>query len=133
VAFESYLSYDEYKELGGKVPEDVFPMFERKARRKIDSITFDRVQSLDTVPTEVKELMVEFVSYIYSNEISTGGVSNASSYSNGVESFSFRDNASSKFNNELVKLAIEYLPEYLTARSVNFDVKQYLQSKNNNS
>ena len=31
MTFKPYITYNEYVELGGKVPEDVFPKFERKA------------------------------------------------------------------------------------------------------
>jgi hypothetical protein len=127
-----YLTYAEYKSLGGKVPEDVFPIWERRARRKLDYLTFDRIPLLDEVPTVVKETMVDFIEKMYAHDVASGSFSSASSYSNGIESITYKENASSEFNNELVKMATESLPDYLTARSVNFDVREYLQSKSNN-
>lgn len=34
--FNSYITYDEYVEYGGKLPEDTFTQLERKAQRWLD-------------------------------------------------------------------------------------------------
>lgn len=133
MTFKPYITYDEYVELGGKLTEDVFPQFERKAQRYLDYITFNRIKLLPVVPDEVKEVLTDFIDKFYKNEEASGSYSSASSYSNGVESVTFKENANTQFSNELNKFAIQILPDYLTARSVNFDVVEYLQSKNNNS
>ena len=133
MTFKPYITYSEYVELGGKLPEDVFPQFLRKAQRYLDYITFNRVKLLPEIPDEVKEVLVDFIDKFQKKEEVSGSFSSASSYSNGVESITFREDASSQFSNELNTFAIQILPDYLTARSVNFDVIEYLQSKNNNS
>ena len=133
MANDLYVTYQEYCDFGGKVPEDVFPNLERRARRQLDKITFDRVKYLTTIPDVVKEVMVEFIDRLHSNDLSGGNSSSASSYSNGVETVTFSENSASQFNNELVRLGVDWLPAYLTARSVSFDVEEYLQSKSNNT
>lgn len=133
MTFESYITYEEYVVLGGKVPEDAFPNVERKARRFLDRITFNRIPHLTTIPHIVKEVLAEFIDKIYfmeTSENNSGSV--VSAYSNGVESFSFRDDANRKFRRELMDIAVEWLPDYLVTRSVSFDVEEYLQSESNN-
>lgn len=131
--FETYLTYEEYSGLGGKLQEDVFPNAERRARRLLDNVTMNRIQYLTLIPEVVKEVMVEFIDKMSSIE-SQSGVSStvAAQYSNGIESFTFRDNAEDKLKRDLYNLAIDWLPAYLTVRSVNFDVEEYLQSESNN-
>lgn len=132
--FEGYITYDEYEELSGKVPEDAFPKILRKAQRFLDSVTFDRIPHLTKVPDVVKEVLAEFVDMQFAKESATSSASSvASEYSNGIESIVFEENSESRFRESLVRIAVEWLPDYLTARSVNFDVEQYLQSEGNNS
>lgn len=133
MAFTSYITYQDYTALGGIVPESDFANVERKAQRQLDSYTFDRIKQLTTIPDEVKEVLTEYINKIYANEKSSVSSSLASSYSNGVESITYKENAEAQFNNSLVNLAVDWLPSYLTARSVNFDVSKYLQSDSNNS
>ena len=131
--FESYITYEEYVELSGKVSEDVFSKILRKAQRTLDAITFNRVRYLTKVPYSVKETLVEFIDKMYSIESGSGDASTvASSYSNGIESIDFKDDADAQLKKELVRVAVEWLPDYLVARSVNFDVEQYLQSESDN-
>lgn len=132
--FEGYITYEEYEGLSGKVSEDVFSKILRKAQRTLDAITFNRIPYLTTIPYIVKEVLAEFVDKIHSIESSSGDTSAvASSYSNGIESINFREDADAQLKKELVRIAVEWLPDYLVARSVNFDVEEYLQSESNNS
>src|SRR5574344_1720708 len=133
MAFTSYITYEEYTALGGTLSSTDFPIWERKAQRQLDYYTFNRISALTTIPDEVKEVLTEFINRMFSQNASSFVTSSASSYSNGVESVTFKDNAEAAFNNELVKLAIDWLPACLTARSVNFGIEQYLQSENNDT
>lgn len=131
--FESYITYEEYTELSGKVTEGVFSKILRKAQRTLDAITFNRIPYLTKIPYSVKEVLAEFIDRMYSVESgSSGTISVASSYSNGIESIDFKDDADGQLKKELVRIAVEWLPDYLVARSVNFDVEEYLQSESNN-
>ena len=53
-----YLTYDEYLELGGTLPEMSFYLLEYEVSRKIDVRTFGRLIDLEEIPLEVK--MCEF-------------------------------------------------------------------------
>lgn len=132
MSFTSYITYEEYQGLGGKVTEDAFPNLERRAQRVLDYITFDRVKKLTTIPDEVKEVITEFINMYHDNEsvANMGGIYD--SYSNGVEKIEVSDNAQESFSKKLYSLAISWLPSYLTARSIGYDFERYLQQTNNN-
>ena len=49
-----YLSYEEYKELGGTLEEMPFNILEYECQRIIDRRTFNRIQNVDKIPNEVK-------------------------------------------------------------------------------
>lgn len=132
MAFISYLSYMEYKQLGGKVPEESFNVLERKAQRLVDYITFDRIPELSEIPDEVKEVITEFVTRMdaFNNQVEAGDT--ISAYSNGVERLEYKLKTEDEHTDELIKVAKKILPDYLLARSVRFDVKKYIQSADNN-
>src|SRR5574344_1277460 len=102
----AYVTYQEYISFGGTVVESTFDILEPKARRKVDYFTQNRLQTATTIISEVKELMTEFI-----NRMSVPALNgNVTSYSNGIESFGFKENQTDAFNYELYQLAIEYLP-----------------------
>lgn len=133
MAFQRYIEYDEYLELGGKVSEDAFVILERKAQRWLDYFTFDRVKYLTKIPDEVKEVIVEFIDRLQSYEDQTLDGQLISKYSNGVEDITYSRSRESDVKKAMGKIAIEWLPDYLTNRSVMFDVREYLQSESDNS
>lgn len=51
-----YLSYEEYKDLGGTLEEVPFNELEYECRRIIDSRTQNRLKNADEIPEEVKML-----------------------------------------------------------------------------
>lgn len=53
-----YLSYEEYVQYGGTLPQADFPVAEFKARSRIDLMTLGRVQDMAAVPEEVKLAMM---------------------------------------------------------------------------
>ena len=62
-----YLTYDEYKQLGGTLDENAFNLLEYEARKKINEKTFNRISRLEEIPTDVKmcvyNLITTFSSY----------------------------------------------------------------------
>lgn len=131
--FQSYITYNEYVELGGTVSEDAFPILERKAQRYLDTLTYNRIPELDTIPDVVKEVLTEFITRLsnFSNQSTEGEI--IKQYSNGVESMTFSRLGESELRSNLRKLAVDWLPTYLTYKGVNFDVREYLQSDSNHS
>ena len=49
-----YLTYEEYKGLGGTLPEMPFNLLEFEARKRIDNRTQNRIKYMDSNPNEVK-------------------------------------------------------------------------------
>lgn len=49
-----YLTYNEYKGLGGTLPEMPFNLLEFEARKKIDNRTQNRIKYMNSKPDEVK-------------------------------------------------------------------------------
>ena len=108
----AYILYSEYTEYGGTLDETTFNIVERKAERKLDDYTQNRLKTATTIISEVKELMVEFIDRM-AKSAENG---NLTSYSNGIESFGFAENQTKALDNELYQMAIEYLPvELITA------------------
>lgn len=127
--FVAYITYEEYVELGGNLPEDQFNLLERKAQRWLDCFTFNRIQQLPEIPSVVKECLVEYISRlnIVDSQREDGNV--VTSYSNGVETFNYQLKSDKEIKKELNNIAIDWLPNYLVCRGVNFNVEEYLQSK----
>ena len=79
-----YLTYEDYKTLGGTLAETSFNLLEFEARRKIDEKTFDRLKNVEysNIPQEVKLCEYKLINSINGYEQSTSNVAN----SNGVAS-----------------------------------------------
>lgn len=112
---------DEYQELGGKCPADIFPLQQFDVEAKMDYITFGRlskmIKKLETVPEDIKMFEVIIINNIYDITVNKGLSSHEgiSSYSNGIESFSYD---TSKTKDEILQemcstLMMQYLyPKY---------------------
>ena len=124
--FISYISYENYKELGGTLSEDAFTILERKAQRTLDTITFDRIKHLTVIPDVVREVLVEFIERMAQRDASGNG-GQVSQYSNGVETITYKSQSDSSFTKDLYKIAVDWLPTFLTTKMVDFDVDEYLQ------
>ena len=90
-----YLAFDEYQELGGNCPADIFPLQQFDVEAKMDYITFGRlskmIEKLEKVPEDIKMIEVILINNSYditaNKELSSH--EGISSYSNGIESFSY--------------------------------------------
>ena len=133
---ELYLTFEEYGDLGGIVTdESVYNKLARKCQHLLDYITFNRIPLLPSIPECVKDTMVEFIDKTYQHDNVNSEVDgNVSSYSNTVEKIVYRKSKESELSTDLIKeVAYRYLPDYLLARGVSFDVESYLQSANNHT
>lgn len=70
---EQYLTYDEYKALGGTIDQTPFNLLEFEARRKIDERTLGRLKNVAKLPQEVKICMFSLINSINSYGSSTSG------------------------------------------------------------
>lgn len=57
-----YLTYAEYQEYGGTLPNTAFTPLEFKSRKRIDYLTDSRVQNMAVVPEAVKLCMMCLIS-----------------------------------------------------------------------
>lgn len=137
---ELYLTFEEYTEISGKVTDEIlYTKLAKKAQYLLDYITFKRIpiviEKTGSVPEEVKDVLAEFVDKAVTpeGEVAQDFDKNVESYSNGVETIHYKVMSETEQDAELKNLAYRWLPDYLTARGVSFDVEKYLQSTNNNS
>lgn len=109
-----YLTYDEYKALGGSLDQTPFNLLEYEARRIIDNRTLQRLHGINKIPQEVKTCMFSLVNTIngYANQSQTS--KNISSESVGSYSVSYitgtqiQETINSK-NAELTDIVLTYL------------------------
>lgn len=57
----TYLTYTEYQERGGALPQTAFNMLEFKCRKRIDYLTDSRVQNMAELPEAVKLCMMSLI------------------------------------------------------------------------
>ncbi|MCR5703843.1 MAG: hypothetical protein K6G85_04400 [Eubacterium sp.] len=73
MAYEPYVNSDEYLSLGySAVPEDERLFFLRKASRQIDTLTFNRIQGINSLTQFQRDVIKEVVSahadFLYDNQ-----------------------------------------------------------------
>lgn len=115
-----YLTFEEYKNLGGKCSEDVFPSLQFDTESKMDYITSGRLSKmildLSEVPEEVQRLEVKLIDIQnQSNSQSQSSSDGLTSYSNGIESFGYdtSKNSEQAMQEKFQTLMIQYLyPKY---------------------
>ena len=112
---EQYLTYDEYKALGGTIDQTPFNLLEFEARRKIDERTLGRLKEVEKLPQEVKMCMFALINSIsgYSSCISSNNKNIASESIDGysvnyITGGTLQEVVSSK-NAELNDIIITYL------------------------
>ena len=85
-----YLTYDEYKEIGGTIEEAAFNRNIYRVSGIVNNATFGRIEGMITIPEEVKLLCRDLVEYFAANLGSSKQVSSRSQSAGGVsESESF--------------------------------------------
>lgn len=57
-----YLTYQEYTDYGGTLPQPSFVQYEFRCRKRIDYLTDSRVQAMEEVPEAVKLCMFSLIS-----------------------------------------------------------------------
>lgn len=97
-----YITFDFYKTNGGKCSESAFSILRRKAENKLNYFTFGRIEKLDSIPEDIQLVEVDLIDYLYNAESSSGTQpKNLSSYSNGIESFSFLSGKDAEVNTNI--------------------------------
>ena len=89
---KKYLTYNEYRTVGGDIPEMSFNIFEYKAEKKIDECTFRRFRKISEYPKELRMCVLELISE-YNKEKNVGNIVSESDgdYSVSYSSYSKDD------------------------------------------
>ena len=114
-----YLTFEEYKNLGGKCSKDVFPSLQFDTESKMDYLTSGRlsrmIDEIESVPESVQMLEVKLIDIEYASSNSEKQVTGVTSYSNGIESFGYDTSKDSEemLAEKFSTLMKQYLyPEY---------------------
>lgn len=78
-----YLTYEEYKSLGGTLGEMPFNILELKARQVINERTQNRLKNVEDIPVEVKVCVYHLVNIASSYQSKVSNVSVASESTDG--------------------------------------------------
>lgn len=100
-----YLSYADFIERGGDMPEAAFLQLERVAENKLKYYTHGRIDKLESITEEVKDTMYAFICEL---KCATRPSGQLASYSNGIESFTF--DSSIDPDSVLYNIAVQNLP-----------------------
>ena len=111
----SYLTFEEYQALGGKCTQDAFLTLQFDTESKMDYITSGRlaklIEELGTVPKEIQMLEVKLVNIENNSKMERDD--NTTSYSNGIESFSYGDTSNKSLDASLTERFKDIMMEYL--------------------
>ena len=83
-----YLTYNEYKALGGNLDQTPFNLLEYEARRKVDERTQQRLKNVNYIPQEVKLCVYALVNDLVAYSNNTGTIDNKNVASESVGSYS---------------------------------------------
>ena len=83
-----YLTYDEYKALGGSLYITPFNILEFEARRKIDERTFGRLKGIDNIPVEVKMCVYALINTLNSYSMDSTSSRNKNIASESTDGYS---------------------------------------------
>lgn len=84
-----YLTYTEYKALGGSLDMTPFNLLEFEARRKIDERTLNRIKGIKEIPQEIKMCMFALINSLGSYSSENSNNKNIASESVGSYSVSY--------------------------------------------
>ena len=103
---EQYLTYEEYRSLGGTIDLMPFNLLEFEARRKIDIRTFNRLKGGE-IPQEVKICEYKLISTINSYIESTENASNGNVASENTDGYSISYVTADKISDVVKSKSIE--------------------------
>lgn len=88
-----YLSFDNYKDMGGKLSKAEFDRFAFRAECELNNATFGRLAKLENIPESVKRCEFELITY-FSLTTKNGDNSSITSVSNDGYSISYSEQKS---------------------------------------
>lgn len=104
-----YLTYNEYKILGGQLEEKPFNVLEYKAQKIVDKYTFGRLKNLKEQVQEVKMCIYDLINSLKSTSSIVNNNSNVASENIDGYSVSYLNNNQEEADKEYKSLIIDYL------------------------
>lgn len=105
-----YLTYEEYKEIGGVLDSAAFNRNIMRVCGVIDNETHNRTEKLSSIPDSVKHCVRDLIEY-YANNVSNGKTVTSKSQSAGgiSESESYATKTAEDVSNEVSSIISDYL------------------------
>ena len=117
----SYLTYNEYQNMGGTLDEVAFNSLLLDVESKVNYLTNGRIAKLDTIPQAVKTLIFKLICFYNTNNqgvTENANIGKLTSYCNGIETFGYVAGTddmlkgSTSFDSKILTMMKEYLWEY---------------------
>lgn len=106
----TYLTYEEYAEIGGVLDLAAFNRNIGRACGVIDSNTHHRIENMDSVPTLVKDCCRDLVEYLGNNSVVGKTISSKSQSAGGVsESESYTVKTADDMYGDILNILHDYL------------------------
>ena len=83
-----YLTYEEYKALGGTLDITPFNLLEFESRRRIDIRTFNRLKNVENIPQEVKICVYKLINSASSYDENLSNIANNNVASENTDGYS---------------------------------------------
>lgn len=113
-----YLTYEEYKEIGGTLELAAFNRNIDHACGMIDNHTQGRLAAFETIPGEVKPLCRDLVEYIATNTVDKAVASHSQSAGGVSESVSYAVKTADEFFFDICGIMVDYLSQVYTTNGV---------------
>lgn len=105
-----YLTYDEYKEIGGTVDLTAFNRNIARASGMIDNATFCRIEKMPKAPENAKHLCRDLIEYLVRNSVTDLTVTSRSQSAGAVsESESYAVKTVEETQEEITRMIYDYL------------------------
>ena len=105
-----YLTYDEYKEIGGTIDLTAFNRNIARASGMIDNATFCRIEKMSKVPENAKHLCRDLIEYFVRNNVTDLTVTSRSQSAGAVsESESYAVKTVEEAQEEVTRMIYDYL------------------------
>lgn len=105
-----YLTYTEYKEIGGTLEETAFNRNIDRACGIIDNATHNRIECMEEVPQKAKALCRDLVEYLAKNDTTEIAVTSRSQSAGGVsESESYATKTADDVYGDIQNMIYDYL------------------------
>lgn len=111
---KDYLTYDEYKKIGGVLDPAAFDRYSVRAFSKVRQETHNRLDVMAKIPDEVKHLCRDLIEYMSNNLSQDKAISSESQSQGGSsESVSYANKSKFDVENEIEDIIYDYLASVL--------------------